>query len=153
MERYSDMRHPGFLMTTLLALFWFLPGCSAKLIPTAPSASVRSDSTYIGTWNWVRSIGGYAGRTETPESNGYTMRIELTSDSVYREYRSDIVTISRRFSIRRETRPDSPDSFDVISFPGVSVEPPMHIRLTGRDTLNLVDQYMDGYSRFYSRRR
>ena len=151
MGRCIDMGYSCLATIILLALFAFLPGCYAEHIPTAPSAALRSDSTYIGSWNWTKSVGGYAGRTENPESEGYTLRIELTPDSVYRVCRSGILTISRRFSIYREEGPGSSDSVDVIGFPGLSVYPPAWIRLLGRDTLNLIDRYMDGYTRFYTR--
>lgn len=147
------MRHLSSLVILLSALCSLMPGCSGERFPTEPSAGNQSDSTYIGSWNWITSIGGYAGRTETPQSEGYTLRIELTPDSIYNVYRSEMLTLSWHFSIRRQKVSGSSDSVDVMEFAGMSVYPPMRIRLIGHDTLNLLDQYMDGYNSYYARVR
>tara|TARA_B110001452_G_scaffold254328_1_gene245813 strand:+ start:2533 stop:2919 length:387 start_codon:yes stop_codon:yes gene_type:complete len=41
-------------------------------------------SQLAGTWNWVESSGGIDGRTETPNSTGNSMKIEITNNSIKR---------------------------------------------------------------------
>ena len=36
----------------------------------------------IGQWNWIKSTGGIAGSTYTPESTGENKRLIITSDSI-----------------------------------------------------------------------
>jgi hypothetical protein len=42
------------------------------------------DSQLAGTWNWVESSGGIDGRTETPNSTGNSMKIEISNNSIKR---------------------------------------------------------------------
>ena len=134
----------------LVGMCLSLCNCSEMHVPTGTSGA-QSDSTYIGSWNWVRSVGGFAGRTITPATEGYAIRIELTRDSIDNVYRDGSLMESRRFSIRRCKNPYSPDSVDVISYsfpPEVQVQ---NISLIGPDTLNLIDQCMDCYNHYYVR--
>tara|TARA_B110000967_G_C18572203_1_gene405449 strand:+ start:152 stop:538 length:387 start_codon:yes stop_codon:yes gene_type:complete len=41
-------------------------------------------SQLAGTWYWVESSGGIDGRTETPNSTGNSMKIEITNNSIKR---------------------------------------------------------------------
>jgi hypothetical protein len=135
----------------LLATCLLLWSCSEKYIPTGASQGARSDSTYVGSWNWIKSIGGFAGTTRTPATDGYTVKIELTRDSVYNVYRDGGLTVSRRFSIHREKNSYSPDSVDVLSYPNDPAIPRQNIMLMSRDTLIIIDQCMDCYNSFYVR--
>ncbi len=139
----------GTTEVILLTLCSFLLGCS-KQTPT--QASSISDSTYFGSWNWIRTAGGYTGGImSTPGTLGYSVKIELTSDSILKVYHADTFFASGPFSIHREWLPNGLDSVDVITCPDTISSRPQYIRLIGRDTLNLVDQCMDCYSSFYSR--
>lgn len=40
------------------------------------------NSTIIGQWNWVKSTGGIAGSTYTPESTGENKILIISSDSI-----------------------------------------------------------------------
>jgi hypothetical protein len=42
------------------------------------------ESQLAGTWNWVESSGGIDGRTETPNSTGNSMKIEISNNSIKR---------------------------------------------------------------------
>lgn len=44
------------------------------------SREVRT--TIIGQWNWVKSTGGLAGSTYTPESTGENRKLIISSDSI-----------------------------------------------------------------------
>ncbi|WP_111708448.1 hypothetical protein [Lutibacter citreus] len=37
----------------------------------------------VGNWNWKSSSGGIAGITETPETTGNTINLEITKDSIF----------------------------------------------------------------------
>ena len=42
-------------------------------------------SEILGTWTWVKSTGGVSGNTETPESTGKEITLEVTEDT-YKRY-------------------------------------------------------------------
>lgn len=63
----------------------------------ADDTSVPND--LVGKWNWISSSGGIAGTTYTPGSTGETIVLEFTSDSVYKQYRNDLLIVNCEFSI------------------------------------------------------
>ena len=40
------------------------------------------NSAIIGEWNWIKSTGGFAGGTYTPESTGENRMLIISSDSI-----------------------------------------------------------------------
>ncbi|MGA3286877.1 MAG: hypothetical protein ABSD46_05600 [Bacteroidota bacterium] len=124
----------------------FLIGCSKKSSLTqASSTDLQSDSTYIGSWNWIKSSGGFTGGTMTPSTVGYTIRIVLKQDSTFESYHKDTLYATTRFTIYRE------NSIDVIHYADSIRFMPKFIILIGRDTLDLVDQCADCYNSLYVR--
>ena len=51
-----------------------------------------------GTWNWIQSSGGITGGTDTPESTGNTMRLEITN-SVVKSYKNGDLVSERNYTI------------------------------------------------------
>jgi hypothetical protein len=104
--------------------------------------------SYIGSWNWVNSSGGIMGETRTPGTVGYRIRIVFKQDGTYEEYRSDTLYLMTQYTIKREKTIYRSDSLDVIHYEsgGVSVIFP-----TFRNTLQLGDNWYDGYCSVYER--
>ncbi|MGV6831421.1 MAG: hypothetical protein ACWA5P_07665 [bacterium] len=61
----------------------------------------RSTTDLIGIWDWVASSGGIAGNTETPESTGNQIRLEISSTTIKR-YLNGTLTSESEYVI--ETR-------------------------------------------------
>ncbi len=55
-----------------------------------------------GTWHWQRSVGGFAGWTLTPDSEGYTQRLRLGPGAQFAFYRADTLAARGTFSIVQE---------------------------------------------------
>ena len=55
-----------------------------------------------GTWHWQRSVGGFAGWTLTPASEGYTQRLRLGPGADFAFYRADTLAARGTFSIVQE---------------------------------------------------
>ncbi len=80
-----------FLFFSLTCLIW---GCSND------NSDIGLDSI-VGNWVWVRSSGGIAGTTETPESTGKNVRLEITNDSTRTFVNGNLVS-SQKYTL--ETR-------------------------------------------------
>jgi hypothetical protein len=141
-------------IVVLLSTACLLPqaGCTKNSSPTQiVSNDHQSDTTYIGSWNWVKSIGGFAGGTRTPASEGYNIKIVLKTDSTFELYDNDTLNATTKYYIRREKPYSNSDSIYIIHYRDSIRFHQQFISLIGYDTLNLVDQCMDCYNSFYSR--
>jgi hypothetical protein len=142
----KSISHQSMLAIFAVIVSLFLIGCTKKSSPTqASSANTQSDSTYFGSWNWIKSSGGFTGGTQTPSTVGYTIKIVLRQDSTFESYVRDTLNGTTRFTIFRR------NSVDVIHYADSMRFWQQYIMLIGRDTLELVDQCVDCYSSFYSR--
>lgn len=80
------------VVSALLALI-VLGAISCKKSTQLPSNSL------IGKWRWVKSVGGIAGLTLTPQSTGNNFRDEFYADSSYKRFENDSLLIQGSFSI------------------------------------------------------
>jgi len=55
----------------------------------------------VGTWNWISTTGGIAGVTETPESTGNEIKLEITLDSI-KTYLNGTLTSEVKYSLQRK---------------------------------------------------
>jgi hypothetical protein len=100
----------------------------------------------IGDWEWVRSVGGIAGNTITPESAGYTKTTHFQTDSTYQEYRNDTLFLSTRFRLYQ--RPLGKVLVDMLQID--DFEPAQIVTVTD-STLDLMDECIDCYLHSYRR--
>ncbi|TFH65818.1 MAG: hypothetical protein E4G91_01090 [Candidatus Zixiibacteriota bacterium] len=100
----------------------------------------------IGNWEWVRSVGGIAGNTITPESAGYTKTTHFHTDSTYQEYRNDTLSLSTRF--RLYLRPVGKVLVNMLQID--DSEPAQIVNVTD-STLELTDECYDCYLHSYRR--
>jgi hypothetical protein len=80
----------------LIVLIAFISFSCEKTTPN------KTDSI-IGVWNWKTTTGGIAGSTYTPESTGEKIIIEFTKDSIYKQYRNDILKYSYPYHTSSDT--------------------------------------------------
>lgn len=63
-------------------------------------ATCRSAAPELcGRWAWVQSVGGFAGATITPATEGFTLRVEFGEDASYRLLKGEAVVTAGRYEI------------------------------------------------------
>jgi hypothetical protein len=139
----KTMKHS---LIVILILGTTIFGCSTGVAPTEP----RLPDIY-GNWQWVKSVGGFAGTTVTPATAGYTQRVVLKSGNTCEYYKNDTLMTTAQFAIYREKTSFSSDSVDVIHYLA-----PVHffdqiVSQAGSDTLALADLCMDCFKHTYVR--
>jgi hypothetical protein len=112
-------------------------------------ALYKTSSYIYQKWEWVQSSGGFAFRTLTPQSEGYTQQRIYRNDGTVSILRNGAPYLSTTFSITREKTNFSPNEEDVIHYDDPSIQPQI-MRLQG-DTLYLTDLCYDCYGHTYTR--
>jgi len=103
----------------------------------------------IGSWSWIKSVGGIAGWELTPPP---AVRIEYSKDGVFSYYRNDTLVSTTSYTITLERARMSFLNVDVIHY-GDSLRFVPQQFLIVDDTLHLFDQCVDCYSHRYVRER
>ncbi len=130
----------GMRRFVLLPLVVALASCQANgTAPNLPDAQ--------GTWEWVTSSGSIAGRTFTPESEGYTLRLEFDGNRV-RAFRIDSLVGTSEGSFSGDTIRYSP-ALPAFVFSGLAE--PQTISVIG-DTIVLTDPCCDLYQHRFVKR-
>lgn len=130
-----------------LLLVVFLPACSGGTDPGQDPFRLE------GTWVWVSSVGGIAGVTRTPVTEGYSQRLELLSDGTLRLFRADTLTVETTWDAPGGSATGIPA---VLEFgePHPFGFPFANPSLTdGGATLLLRDPCCDGFERTFTRAR
>lgn len=109
----------------------------------ADSAVVRK---LIGSWEWVQSFGGIAGRLITPATEGYTKTIHFLGDWSYREERNDTTFWETTYQVYQESAVDT-----AINVLRIGQGEPMDIFNVTDSTLELFDRCIDCYQHRYRR--
>lgn len=107
-----------------------------------------AESRIIGEWGWIRSTGGFAGHTISPDSSGYSERqIIFTDENVYYLYRADTLFRSGIYSLGEQG--------DVVTVTYTTnsdaYRPDQHVEFNTNDTLILSDRCADCYRNVYVR--
>lgn len=138
LEKQNIFLASGFLVA-LLALLQ----CSRS--PNEPDAS----NLLIGSWRWVESCGGFAGRCLTPDSAGYEKLIIFSSDSMYYEYGDDSLVWEKRFSVEKREWIANHDTLEAMLIDGWHIE--MIINFSGANRLWLDENCYDCFGHLYVR--
>src|SRR5689334_18447118 len=128
-----------YTVTLALAAFVLLSSKCKKDIEV-PSAELKK---IFGKWEWVSSTGGFAGKTITPASAGYQVRLEFNSNGAYKRYKNNSLEDQRNFSFQQETSTYNHQTVWAVSFSGSPLS--MLVDFSGNDTLLLNDNAYDGY--------
>jgi len=112
------------------------------------SPTPSGEDTYLGTWKWEKSVGGFAGGTITPQTEGYSQTLILAGSRVYQAYRDDLLLRSGSYDVSWGWREWLHDSCYVISYEN---NPEEQIIRWHADTLELVDMCYDCYWHLYTR--
>jgi hypothetical protein len=57
----------------------------------------------VGKWEWVKSISPWTGKVSNPQSDGYSLALEFTSDGIMKEYKNDTLSSSTNYSVEINT--------------------------------------------------
>ena len=98
-----------------------------------------------GKWNWVKSVGGFAGQTNTPTSTGSTAAVEFTADSIFSEYSNGKMLYKTGYKIVF----DQKANYWLISFN--NQRSGFYVSFINRHKLILWDYTSDAFESTYSR--
>jgi len=127
--------------TLVFVLFAAIGISSCKKERQTPSSSI------VGQWRWVKSVGGIAGLTLTPQSTGNNFRDEYYADSTYKRYENNALVAQGDFSIVKGYRFTPSEIIDVLKF-----GPANKSMLIRNDTLYMGDLFInDGFGDTYVR--
>jgi hypothetical protein len=95
------MKIPVLLFIVTLVL-----SCDSKITPS---------NDMLGTWTWVKSVGGFAGQVNTPASSGDQITIEFSKNR-YKKYVNGTMEDDLKYSIKLEKSIFNDENIEVITF-------------------------------------
>lgn len=110
--------------------------------------SNSGESDIIGEWEWIKSTGGFAGHTVTPDSTGFSEQQLLFSiNNKFSFYRADTMVASGRYSLSKQSG-SIMIKYNTARGPHL---PDQWIDRNQKDTLVLRDRCADCYTSIYKR--
>jgi len=91
----------------------------------------------VGKWEWVKSVSPWTGQVSNPQTAGYSMTLEFTSDGIMKVYKNDTLSNSTNYCI--EINSTEPLRNFLIYDSGIRSQ--VYI---GNDSLILNAAYVDG---------
>jgi hypothetical protein len=64
---------------------------AAVLLLAVAAPLLAEDGPLMGTWEWEVSVGGFAGETRTPLTEGFTWQLEFTAEGILHSYRDEVL--------------------------------------------------------------
>lgn len=111
--------------------------------------SYQSLSSILGTWTWVKSVGGIAGHTITPESPGYSKRTLIIDENYVTLFQDNEMLFRSTYEIRRT------EDVRISLFyhdGNNSIVQDVKLKIGPQDTLILTDKCVDCYTHVYVRK-
>lgn len=84
-----------FTLVIVALLLCGVSSCHKNGSPGPASISI------VGRWRWVKSVGGIAGMTATPASDGYNLTQVYDANSTFKLYKNDSLELQSKYSIIR----------------------------------------------------
>lgn len=122
-----------------------ITACSKKI---APVQQTITDKELMGTWKWVRSSGGFANQTRTPESTGENRSIQFANDHQYFMYINESIISYGTYSIETRQCIHDHTSKPWINFSSPNDKDQM-IEKMEDPNIELSDDVYDGFENFY----
>ena len=140
------MKQITYLSGFILLIIFFI-ACSKK---TTAISQTTTDQKLMGTWKWVRSSGGFANQTRTPESIGENRSLQFANDHQYFIYKNESIISFGTYAI--ETRQCIHDHTNKpwINFSSPNDNDQM-IEKMEETNLELSDEVYDGFDHFYTK--
>jgi hypothetical protein len=126
--------------------------CTVFIVSCEQSTSTQADSGQIyGSWQWIKTTGGFGPGLKTPQSEGYTAKAVFKLEGIAQYFRNDTIINQYQFSIIKDT------SYSHISYLlhllGTESYLDQLINFHGSDSLVLSDNASDAFYNFYVRIR
>ena len=93
-----------FMLIFTVVIFCSVGSCNKEELPASTSI--------VGKWRWIKSVGGFAGMTLTPQGTGYNQRKEFNADRTFRAFKNDSLTTEGKFSNVRNYKYSSSENID-----------------------------------------
>jgi hypothetical protein len=100
----------------------------------------------VGKWEWVKSVSPWTGQISNPQTAGFSITLEFTSDDIMKEYKNDTLSNSTNYSL--EINSTEPNRNFLIYNSGFRSQV-----YVGIDSLTLNAAYVDGPVSTYIRLR
>jgi hypothetical protein len=130
----------------LACLLAVLTGCATTYVP-----ATQTHNELVGAWRWVKSVGGFAFETRTPETEGYHQTVQFDGDGTYRLYRDGQLQVTFDYVLKNEYHRWLRRIADIVYYyheGNPQIEQSYHLR---GDTLTLSDLNVDGFAGVYVR--
>jgi len=131
------------LTLIFLGILIFSFSCGKEKTLTQPE-----ETLLYGRWNWVESVGGFAGLRLTPETEGYSQTLVFEYPNRFKLFRNNQLKSSGQYKIRIKDSLKEIHYIDGENAPFISDQ---WIRFNGADTLILIDQCDDCYTHTFVR--
>lgn len=129
------------LNIVLSAVVIFFISCSVTDIQT-------TSHEIVGQWEWVKSTGGFAGHTISPDSAGYAkQQIYFTDNQKFSFFQSDTLVLSGTYFLEKE----NDDTIVRYEIEGNTFYPDQKVHFF-KDSLILMDECADCYTNTYKRK-
>ena len=102
----------------------------------------------LGTWVWVKSTGGMAGKTTTPKITGHTQSIEFTKDGVEKIFRDGKQESEIKFTVTEVKHKSETEYLMTIIDRDLQ-----SIKFHGPDVFFIHDKSPDGFDSTYIRKK
>lgn len=129
---------------TLLLILGAVSKTFSQDVP-APNAGLEK---LLGTWVWVKSAGGVAGKTTTPKITGHTQTIEFTKEGVEKIYRDGKQESEIKFTVTEVKHKNETEYF--IAVIGRDLQ---SLKFHGPDVVFIHDKSPDGFDSTYIRKK
>jgi hypothetical protein len=100
----------------------------------------------VGKWDWVKSVSAWTGQVSNPQTVGFSITLEFTSDGVMKEYKNDTLSNSTYYSIEINSTESNKNMLVYNS----GLRSQVYI---GNDSLTLNAAYVDGPVSSYIRKK
>lgn len=117
------------------------------LVSCRSAGTDPSDAGLSGTYRWVRSAGGIAGRTFTPASEGYSIRFSFSGSQVT-AFRNDSAKATAIVTMRGNDVTYQPSLSAFLFDPAIDTQT---IRPLAGDTIALADPCCDRFEHIFVR--
>jgi len=131
-----------FYAIVLIAFLLSLSCCSIL-------GSNSNHSDIVGNWKWIKSTGGFAGHTITPDSTGYSQQqLHFSKDHKFLFFQADTLVTSGQYSLSNQS------GNIIINYNAATGSdlPDQWIEFNKNDTLILKDRCADCYTSTYRRK-
>ncbi|HNW57387.1 MAG TPA: hypothetical protein PLR88_01825 [Bacteroidales bacterium] len=129
-------------MKPIIVKFMLLTICAFMLGCQKVNNSISDQ--IVGKWAWVKSVSPWTGQASDPQSAGYSLALEFTSDGIMKEFRNDTLSSSLNYSLEI----NSSESNKYVLNYGSGLRSQLYI---STDSLTINAAYVDGPVSIYSR--